>query len=51
MDIRMIMKTARSVSVELYDGGIYYTKKKYDIFLNGEKWQNTDTVVTTLYGL
>ena len=35
MDIRMIMKTARSVSVELYDGGIYYTKKKYDIFLSG----------------
>lgn len=51
MEIRMIMKTARSVSVEIMDGGIYYTKQRYDIRINGEKWQETDTVVTSVYGL
>lgn len=51
MDIRMIMKTARSVSLELSDGGIYHTKQRYDVCVNGEKWQETDTVITTIYGL
>lgn len=27
MEIRLVMKTARSVSLELDDGGIYKTKK------------------------
>ena len=51
MDIRMIMKTGRSVSLELSDGGIYHTKSTYDILVNGEKWQETDTVITSVYGL
>ena len=29
MEIRLVMKTARSVSLELDDGGIYKTKEVY----------------------
>lgn len=51
MDIRLIMKTARSVSLELEDGGIYHTKQSYCVLVNGMKNKITDTVITSLYGL
>lgn len=47
----MIMKTARSVSLELCDGGIYYTQEKYRIEIPGREALATDTVITSLYGL
>ena len=34
MEIRLVMKTARSVSLELDDGGIYKTKEVYRILVN-----------------
>ena len=53
MNIRLIMKTARSVSLELDDGGIYYTAQKYCLYLNGKEWhtQPAHTVITSLYHL
>ena len=51
MQIRLIMKTARSAGFALDDGGIYQTKMPYSVFLNGMLFQKTDTVVTNLFGL
>lgn len=51
MDIRMIMKTARSVSFELNDGGVYETKSVYRVLLNGVQVKETNTVITSLYDL
>lgn len=51
MDIRLVMKTARSVSFEIDDGGIYKTKEDYRILVNGKETKMTDTVITSLYGL
>lgn len=51
MDVRLVMKTARSVSLELDDGGIYRTKETYTLILNGNEEKKTDTVITSVYGL
>lgn len=51
MDIRLVMKTARSVSLELDDGGIYQTKENYRILVNGKEEKKTDKVITSIYGL
>lgn len=51
MDIQLIMRTARSVTVVLDDGGIYETKEPYRLFLNDKEWKETATVVTSLYDL
>ena len=48
MEIRLVMKTARSVSLELDDGGIYKTKEVYRILVNGDEVKTTDTVITSL---
>jgi hypothetical protein len=34
MQISLVMKTARSATFLLDDGGIYHTKKEYKILLN-----------------
>ena len=34
MDIRLVMKTARSATIELNDGGTYETKERYRLLLN-----------------
>ncbi|MCH5255645.1 MAG: glycoside hydrolase family 28 protein [Lachnospiraceae bacterium] len=51
MDIRLIMKTSRSVTVELDDGGTYETFEKYRLFLNHEECMLTGTVITSIYDL
>ncbi|MCM1252100.1 MAG: glycoside hydrolase family 28 protein [Clostridium sp.] len=51
MDIRLIMKTARSVTFELDDGGKYETAERYKLFLNDEEQKETNTVITSLYDL
>ncbi|MCH5249057.1 MAG: glycoside hydrolase family 28 protein [Lachnospiraceae bacterium] len=51
MDIRLIMKTARSVTIELDDGGTYETFEKYRLFLNHEECMLTGTVITSIYDL
>ncbi len=51
MDIRLIMKTARSVTLELDDGGTYETLEEYRLYLNGKERMLTNTVITSLYDL
>ena len=51
MEIALLTKTARSATLKLADGGIYNTKEPYRLALNGENVKETDTVVTSLFGL
>lgn len=51
MDIRLIMKTARSATVELDDGGTYETFEEYRLFLNHKECMLTNTVITSIYNL
>lgn len=51
MEIKLIMKTARSASFEIADGGIYNTKQVYRILVNDVCIKETDTVITSVYGL
>ncbi len=45
------MTSTRSVVVKLSGTGKYYTKQKYKIYINADKFILSDTVVTTIYGL
>lgn len=51
MNIRLIMKTARSASFELADGGIYETTEAYRLFVNHAEYGLTNTVITSIYDL
>lgn len=51
MQIRILMKSARSVTLELADGGRYHTVKEYELYLNGKMVRRVDTVVCSLFGL
>lgn len=51
MRLEIIMKTARSITLKAADGGIYYTKGCYEIWVNGEKYGQTDNVVFSIYNL
>ncbi len=51
MEVRLVMKTARSISLELADGGIYYTKKPYRILSGAEEIARAETVITSIFGL
>ena len=45
------MHTGRSATVELNDGGIYYTREKYEVWMNGKFVMTSGTVITNLFGL
>ncbi len=51
IEIRKIFVSARSATIELPDGGLYHTKKPYQITVNGQPYGTADTVVTSIYGL
>lgn len=51
MELKLIMKSARSAVLEFSDGGIYYTKEPYRILVNGALVRETDTVIESLYDL
>ncbi len=51
MEVKLLMKTARSATFEMSDGGIYYTKEKYQVRLNGKLVKQIDTVVFSLFDL
>lgn len=51
MEIKVIDLAARSVTLELADGGIYYTKEPYQIELNGVPVKQADMVITSLFDL
>lgn len=50
-EIRLVCRTARNAVIEIADGGRYFTKRTYRVFVNGEEWAETDRVITSLYGL
>ena len=51
MEILQIMHTARSATIEIKDGGRYFAKRTYQIYLNGALYGETDKTITSLYGL
>lgn len=51
MEIKVLFHSARSVTVELADGGLYHTREPYRLTLNGADAGQANTVVTSLYGL
>lgn len=51
MELKLLMKSARSATLELADGGIYNTKETYQIFLNGVLTKETCQVITSVFGL
>lgn len=51
MDMKLVMKSARSAVIEICDGGTFYTKEVYKVLLNGEYVKNAETVITSLYDL
>ena len=51
MEIRHIMHTARSVTIEIADGGRYFTKQPIELRLNGEPTLTTEKTITSLFDL
>lgn len=51
MELKLIMKSARSAVIEIADGGLYNTKEHYKICLNGTYLMEAETVITSLFDL
>lgn len=51
MDIICLLHTARSASIEIKDGGRYFATRTYQLYVNGAYKKDTDTTITTIYGL
>ena len=51
MKLNIIYKNARCAVAECIDGSIFQLGKTYDVYVNGEKVQETDRVIFSLYGL
>ncbi len=51
MEIKQIMSTARSATIEIVDGGRHFTKKPYVVCVNGESHGVTDRTITSLFDL
>lgn len=51
MEIRHIMHTARSATIEIADGGRYFTKQPVELRVNGEPSLTTEKTITSLFDL
>lgn len=51
MQVKVVFKTARSVTVEIRDGGIYHTNREYEIYVNDSLYGMTEKVITSIYNL
>lgn len=51
MNINVIFQTARCVTVEIQDGGIFETEQEYEIYVNDRLWKTTSRVITSIYDL
>ncbi|MCR5033604.1 MAG: glycoside hydrolase family 28 protein [Lachnospiraceae bacterium] len=51
MNLKILLITARSITIEIEDGGRYYTRRPYILYLNGQKFEETDKVITNLFSL
>ena len=51
MNISLVMNTARSAVIEIADGGRYFTKKPYQLKVNGICYGETDRTITNIHNL
>ncbi len=51
MQVKVLFLTARSMTLELEDGGRYHTLCPYDLYLNGVLTQQTEKVITNVFNL
>ncbi len=51
MQIKVLFKTARCVTLEIRDGSIFHTDRRYDIYVNSKWYGTTDRVITSIYDL
>ena len=51
MEIKLLAVSARSITFEIADGGLYYTTEGYQVYLNGNLVKEATTVVTSVFGL
>ena len=51
MELKILMKSARSVTIELADGGLYHTLEPYQLFLNDAPAKEVTQVITSIFGL
>lgn len=51
MDIKLVMCTARSATIEIVDGGIFYLKERYTMKINGVGSGVVDRTITSIYNL
>ncbi len=50
-EVKLLMKSARSATIEIADGGIYDTTEPYVVYVNGEAVMETKCVITSLFDL
>lgn len=48
MKLKLLFVTARNAVIEIEDGGIFYTKETYRVFVNHQEVVTTDKVVTSI---
>ena len=51
MKAEIIFKTARCVTIEIQDGGIFNTKSRSDIYVNGRFYGSSDRTIISIYDL
>lgn len=51
MTIKVIFQTARCVTLEIEDNSIYESEQARKIYVNGVLYQETNRVITSIYGL
>ncbi len=51
MEFKIIFQTARKITIELLNAGVYYTAEEYDIFLDNQFVVSSKKVVETIEGL
>lgn len=51
MKIKLVMCTPRSASIEIEDGGRYFTKEEYSLYVNGVFYKKTKNTITGIFGL
>ena len=49
--LKEILVANRSMTFEIADGGVYYTRKNYTVVLNGEKLFDTNRVINSVFEL
>lgn len=51
MELKVIFRNARCISLEIGDGSIYESKEEKEIYVNGRFYGKTFRVITSIYGL